>query len=372
MKTSIDEVMQEAISLHREGKLHEAEGLYTAILQDQPEHPDANHNLGVLALARGHKDRALKLFENALRLYPRKEQFWLSTIKCLVELGHIDESKKMISSARKIGVSNEKLSGFEDQIEPARKLSATPSDAQIGDLLTKFKTGNLIEAEQSARSLTVEFPQHPLGWSIHGVILKQLGRVDDAVDVMQVAARLLPSDAGVHNNLGLTLLELGRPMEAEESLRQSVQLGADLAEPHYNLALTLKEIGKLEEAQALCRRAIELKPDYAQAHNVLGTLLLKSSKWEDAEASSGLAVEFKPTYAEAYNNLAIAQTRLGKLDQARFNFQKAIELRGEYPSAMLNLAHLLHYEDDCNAESDALNKSIRGDGWNQTYGHWSC
>ena len=36
---------------HKEGKLQEAERLYRAILQANAKHPDANHNLGVLAVA---------------------------------------------------------------------------------------------------------------------------------------------------------------------------------------------------------------------------------------------------------------------------------------------------------------------------------
>jgi hypothetical protein len=36
---------------HKEGKLEEAERLYRAIFQSQPVHPDANHNLGVMAVS---------------------------------------------------------------------------------------------------------------------------------------------------------------------------------------------------------------------------------------------------------------------------------------------------------------------------------
>ena len=37
------------MNAHKEGKLKEAERLYRAILQSQPLHPDANHNLGLIA-----------------------------------------------------------------------------------------------------------------------------------------------------------------------------------------------------------------------------------------------------------------------------------------------------------------------------------
>ena len=46
-----------------EGKLQDAERLYRAILQSQPEHPDANHNLGILAVSINKADVALP-FQN--------------------------------------------------------------------------------------------------------------------------------------------------------------------------------------------------------------------------------------------------------------------------------------------------------------------
>ena len=43
--------IEQAVEAHRAGKLEQAEALYRAILKDQPQHPDANHNLGVLAVS---------------------------------------------------------------------------------------------------------------------------------------------------------------------------------------------------------------------------------------------------------------------------------------------------------------------------------
>jgi len=50
---SLEEALQEAVAHHRAGRLGEAEELYRAILEVQPEQPDANHNLGVVALQTG-------------------------------------------------------------------------------------------------------------------------------------------------------------------------------------------------------------------------------------------------------------------------------------------------------------------------------
>ena len=61
MKTGIEEALQQGIAAHKEGKLQEAERLYRTILQSQPLHPDANHNLGVLAVSVDKAAAALPL-----------------------------------------------------------------------------------------------------------------------------------------------------------------------------------------------------------------------------------------------------------------------------------------------------------------------
>jgi len=45
MPTYNIEVLQQAIEAHKSGNLQDAEVLYRKILQTQPKHPDANHNL---------------------------------------------------------------------------------------------------------------------------------------------------------------------------------------------------------------------------------------------------------------------------------------------------------------------------------------
>ena len=45
MELTLDEALQKAIEAHKADKIQEAERFYTAILQAQPKHPDANHNV---------------------------------------------------------------------------------------------------------------------------------------------------------------------------------------------------------------------------------------------------------------------------------------------------------------------------------------
>ena len=75
MELTINQALQRGISAHKAGKLDDAERLYRAILQSQPLHPDANHNLGVLAISANKIDVSLPLFKTALEANPETEQF---------------------------------------------------------------------------------------------------------------------------------------------------------------------------------------------------------------------------------------------------------------------------------------------------------
>ena len=75
MELTIEQALQQGVTSHRQGKLEDAERFYRAILQSQPAHPDANHNLGLIAVSVNKPDAALPLFKTALEANPKMEQF---------------------------------------------------------------------------------------------------------------------------------------------------------------------------------------------------------------------------------------------------------------------------------------------------------
>ena len=47
----VEELFQKGAKLHKLGKVQAASQLYTSVLKAHPDHPDANHNMGVLAVS---------------------------------------------------------------------------------------------------------------------------------------------------------------------------------------------------------------------------------------------------------------------------------------------------------------------------------
>ena len=83
MELTLDQALQKGIEAHKAGKLKEADRYYTAILKADPKHPDANHNMGVLAVGIGKVQEALLLFKAALEANPQMAQFWISYIELI-------------------------------------------------------------------------------------------------------------------------------------------------------------------------------------------------------------------------------------------------------------------------------------------------
>jgi len=102
---TIDQFLQRAIAHHQAGQLQDAERLYRAILQAQPNHPDANHNLGVLAVQMKKQPAAsLTHFKAALEANPMQGQYWLSYIDALIQSGQIDAARQVLEQGRQRGL----------------------------------------------------------------------------------------------------------------------------------------------------------------------------------------------------------------------------------------------------------------------------
>jgi tetratricopeptide (TPR) repeat protein/SAM-dependent methyltransferase len=317
MELTIEQALQQGVAAHKEGRLQDAEKLYRAILQSQPNHPDANHNLGVLAVSVNKADAALPLLKTALEANPKIEQFWLSYIDALIKEKQFENAKQVFEQAKKQGVAEEKLNVLETQLTPTAQVdepkltvqnkslsssekrkklakiqkhkmkkkqnlnAISPSESEIKNLLEHYQNGQYNDAEKLAKSITHQFPEHQFAWKALGAVLKETGRISESLASFQKAVQLAPQDAEAHSNLGNTLKELGRLDEALASYKQAIALKPDYAEAHYNLGIMLQELRRLDEALASYTQAIALKPDLAEAHVNLD-IALKSVKFNSS------------------------------------------------------------------------------------------
>ena len=372
MEPTIKHLLQQGIAAQDKGNIQEAERLYRTILQIQPEHPDASHNLGLIAFSMKQASAALPLFKIALDVNPQAEQFWLGYIDALIKDNQSRNAMRAIKKAKKNGVYGNKLDIFETQLTPKNlvnepKLTVqkkgltfskkkkkqaynkkktskkhnlkgmSPPQEEIDNLIQQYQNGQHIDAEKLAQSLTERFPTHQFGWTVLGALFGQSGRNSEALNANQTAVVLSPQDATAHYNLGITLQELARLHEAEASLRQAIVLKPDFAEAYSNLGSTLNELGKYAEAESSCRKSILLKPDYAEAYSNLGITLKELGRLDEAATICTQAVAFKADSAVAHYNLGITLHELCRFDEAISAYVQAITLKPDLTEAIVHL-----------------------------------
>jgi tetratricopeptide (TPR) repeat protein len=232
----------------------DAETLYAATLEQNPQCWLAENNLGALLTKQGRLAEAIALLEKSLRLEP---------------------------------------------LNP---------EAHYNLGLALSKSGRLQEAAASFETALRLMPEHAEAHNnLANLLAKQPGRQAEAIAHYEAALRLRPDYAEAHNNLALLLAgEPGRQAEAIAHYEAALRIKPDYAEAHNNLAgLLAADPGRQAEAVAHYEAALRIRPDFAEAHNNLG-LLLASVPGRQAEAIAHYeaALRLMPNSAVIHFNLA--------------------------------------------------------------------
>ena len=119
--------------------------------------------------------------------------------------------------------------------------------------------------------------------------LKQNGRIDESLVASQKSVQFGSQDAEAHYNLGIVMQELGRLDEAEAIYKKAITLKPD-HKAYNNLGIVMQELGRLDEAEASYKKAITLKPDFIQAIKNRWLLLFNQKRFEEALIDADLSI----------------------------------------------------------------------------------
>lgn len=248
---------------------------------------------------------------------------------------------------------------------------ASKIKSEIVSLLTQgvqqHKYNNLATAEQMYLRVLALQPEHFDALHLLGLIHKQRGDLEQAVELIQCALRVDNQQAIAHCNLGATfaalgdhtsaivcyqnalrmqprhaitwnnqgnaLRSIGKFKEALDSFNQAIQIKNDYAEAFFNRGITHQAEINPSAALQDFEKALRLRADYAEAHCARGAALLSLRNYTEALRSLNNALALKPVFPEAWCNQGIAHFRLGDFSSALANFDQAITLQTNYAKA---------------------------------------
>ncbi|MDD2893501.1 MAG: macrocin O-methyltransferase [Halothiobacillaceae bacterium] len=90
---TVAQAFQQAVAHHQAGRWQDAERLYRSILQSHPSHPDANFNLGVLAIKIGKAEMGLPHIDTAIKAAPERSEFWIMYSRALLAAGRPNDAR---------------------------------------------------------------------------------------------------------------------------------------------------------------------------------------------------------------------------------------------------------------------------------------
>ena len=215
-------------------------------------------------------------------------------------------------------------------------LASEPQDLEFLALLAfaSAVTGDLGKAEQSLRKAIALCPNEAVLHSNLGNVLKDRGRLPDAIASYEQALRLNPAHADAHYNLGLALTKAEKWTEGIESYKRAIANNSAFADAYYNLGNALRELGTVADAIEAYRHAIRYKPRLAEAHNNLGALLTRRGDYAAAAVQLRAAIALRSGWAEAQANLGLALQNSGDFGAAVASFRAALKADSSCRSAL--------------------------------------
>src|SRR5436309_10658132 len=74
--SDVGPMLRDAVALQQQGRLREAQKIYTRVLKAAPDQFDALHLLGTIKAQTGHAGEAHRLISAALKINPRVPDAW--------------------------------------------------------------------------------------------------------------------------------------------------------------------------------------------------------------------------------------------------------------------------------------------------------
>ncbi len=289
-----------------------SETLYLHAIAVTKDNAVAQNNLGDYYNDKGRPTEALPHLWEAIRLNPKKSEYYVNVGRSLMILGRIGEAQQ--------------------QFTQALRLSPDNATALNNMARSRFLQGDVSDAITLYQAAVASAPRAPEVRRWLGVALFVEGKTAAGGDQLERAFRLAPSEEEFRRlRDGFLALDRNPGDPSAELLRRTV------ADAHREVAVALQTRGKRAEATAHFRKALDLFPGFVAVRNDLGALLAEEGLRDEAEAEFRAALKFDPGSVLAHSNLGYMLYLKGRRQEAIDEYREALRLQPGFPLAQNNL-----------------------------------
>lgn len=324
MELTLEQAIQQAVTHHKAGELSAAEHIYRAILAAHPNHADANHNLGVLAVQLKRPADGLPFFKAALVANPNVEQYWLSYIDALVLTDQDDAARSVLEQGQQRGLLNANaLAALIDRLN--RKVTIKPQ--QIVDLdqaVLHREAGRYKDALLILHSWLASNPPSAIAYALLAQILSLEKQDEPAWSALNTALSINPGLPIVRRNHARLLFKQKRFAEALREAEAAYQSDVVDPENHLILAVALDLNGQSERAVQFLESAIKNRPNYSEALFNRAMFKIRSNDLAGALDDAERAASLKPHLPSIWGIVGNLRFQLKNLTGAIEALDKAL------------------------------------------------
>lgn len=213
-------------------------------------------------------------------------------------------------------------------LERAKALGAGESVIDVALVQAQIAAKRFALAADLAAKARQAFPDDVRLPRLQADALRQDGKMDRAVAVLEAVRKARPGDVATHIALAELLMSGGRAAQAVSVLRQAQEAFPDDLDVTFELGAACERQKRYDAAEQAFRKVIARAPHHAQALNYLGYMLAdRGIRLPESVEYIRRALQADPGNPAYLDSLGWAYFRMNRLDLAEANLREAASAR---------------------------------------------
>lgn len=312
-----------------------------AIIEVEPNNPNALFNLGLILHNLKEDEPAIEALKKAVNSDPKFQKAYYQLGVIYDEAAKRDDALDAYKHVVDIDAKSEEGKKAKERIDSL--MVFVTAEEKVAGIKEFMEKGDVESAIREVDGIIRIKGEDPYLYTTLASLYLKLARIKDAVFALEKAAVLSPKDVEIRMLLGKAYEGLNENLKAAEafntvaSLEKETPRGKEAVEKakkhtvlyHMREGKKFLSAGKYEDSLQEMNEVLKITPEDPLVLFNIGVLYYRLNNAEDAEAPLLHALTIDPAYIMAHLQLGLVYEKMRKFDKAREEFDKVIELQKE-------------------------------------------